>query len=118
MSSKLPLSGRIAFLRAAELGVEAPVEAKVVFNRHRAGTCIKLTVDLCTVNMQNESVIKLKKRYCEVCALVSSDVDVFHFLALSISKVIDDVEVLEVSTDVVCEIYAVSRIAACCSPVG
>ena len=35
-------------------------------------------------------------------------VDVFHFLALAVSKEINDVEILEVSAEV----------AACCSPVG
>ena len=45
---------------------------------------------------------------CHVRTHVSPDVDVFH----------SDVEILEVSTEVVSEIDAVSRVAACCSPVG
>ena len=50
---------------------------------------------------------------------VSSDVDVFHFLALAVSKEINDVEIiLEVSAEVVSEIDAVGRVVACCSPVG
>ena len=49
---------------------------------------------------------------------VSPDVDVFYFLALAVSKEINDVEILEVSTEVVSEIDAVGRVAACCSPVG
>ena len=39
---------------------------------------------------------------------VSPDVDVFH----------SDVEILEVSAEVVSQIDAVSRVVACCSPVG
>ena len=49
---------------------------------------------------------------------VSADVDVFNFLAFVVVKVIDDVEVLEASTDVISEIDAVGRVAACCSPVS
>ena len=45
-------------------------------------------------------------------------VDVFHFLELVVSKEINDVEILEVSAEVVSEIDAVGRVAACCSPVG
>ena len=41
-----------------------------------------------------------------------------HFLALAVSKEINDVEILEVSAEVVSEIDAVGRVAACCSPVG
>ena len=50
-------------------------------------------------------------------AHVSADVDVFHFLTLAVFTVIDNVEVFEVSTDVICEINAMGRVAACCSPV-
>ena len=38
---------------------------------------------------------------------VSPGVDVFHFLALAVSKEINDVEILEVSAEVVSEIDAV-----------
>ena len=38
---------------------------------------------------------------------VSANVDVFHFLALVCPSEIDNVEVLEVSADVVCEIDAI-----------
>ena len=118
MRSKPPLSGRIASLCAAELGVEVMVMAKVVFTQHRVRTCIKLTAGVCTVNVQQERVVNLPKRCSEVRALVLADVDIFHLFALGRIKVIDDVEVLEVSTDIVSEIHAMSRIAACCSPVG
>ena len=49
---------------------------------------------------------------------VSTDVDEIHFLALASTNIIKDVEVLKVSAEVVFEIDAVSRVAACCSPVG
>ena len=49
---------------------------------------------------------------------VSPDVDEIHFLALAFTNEIKDVEVLEVSAEVVSEIDAVGRVAACCSPVG
>ena len=60
----------------------------------------------------------LPERCCKMNAHVSADVDVFHFLTLALSTVIDNVEVLEVSTDVICEIDAMGRVAACCSPMG
>ena len=63
-------------------------------------------------------ITKLPKRDRQILAYVSPDVDVFHFLALASPNIIDDVEVLEISTEVVSEIDAVGRIAACCSPVG
>ena len=49
---------------------------------------------------------------------MSADVDVFNFLAFVVVKVIDEVEVLEASTNVISEIDAVGRVAACCSPVS
>ena len=49
---------------------------------------------------------------------VSADVDEIHFLARAFTNEIKDVEVLEVSAEVVSEIDAVSGVAACCSPVG
>ena len=58
-----------------------------------------------------------KKGPSDSCLRVP-DVDVVHFLALASPNRINDFEVLEVSTEVVSEIDAVGRIAACCSPVG
>ena len=63
-------------------------------------------------------ITKLPKRDRQILAYVFPDVDVFHFLALASPNIINDFEVLEVSTEVVSEIDAVGRIAACCSPVG
>jgi len=60
----------------------------------------------------------LPERYSKMNACVSADVDVFHFLALLNSEIIYNVEVLEVTADVVSEIDAIFRVAACCSPMG
>ena len=49
---------------------------------------------------------------------VSPDVDEIHFLVRASTNEIKDVEVLEVSAEVVSEIDAVGRVAACCSSVG
>ena len=49
---------------------------------------------------------------------VSADVNVFNFLAFVTTNIIDNVEVLEASTNVISEIDAVGRVAACCSPVS
>ena len=68
--------------------------------------------------MQEVAVSSLPERYSQINADASSDVDVFHFIALASTKVIDYVEVLKASTDVVTKIDAVSRVAACCSLVG
>ena len=67
--------------------------------------------------MQKVVVSTLMKAYGDMHAQMSSDVDVFHFLAL-VSKEIDDVKVLEVSTEVVSKVHAVSWVAARRSPVG
>ena len=68
--------------------------------------------------MQEVAISNLPKRYRLVDPDVSADVDVFNFLAFVVVKVIDDVEVLEASTNVISEIDAVGRVAACCSPVS
>ena len=49
---------------------------------------------------------------------MSTDVDVFNFLAFVGNKFIHNVEVLEASPNVISEIDAVGRVAACCSPVS
>ena len=68
--------------------------------------------------MQELAVSNLPERYRLMDADVAADVDVFYFLAFSSPKIIHDVEILEGTTDVVSEIDSVSRVAACCSPVG
>ena len=54
-------------------------------------------------------ITKLPKRDRQILAYVSPDVDVFYFLALASPNIINDFEVLEVSTEVVSEIDAVGR---------
>ena len=68
--------------------------------------------------MQKVAVGTLMEIYGLMDADVAADVDVFHFLALIITEEVDDVEILEGATDVVSEIDSMSRVAACCSPVG
>ena len=68
--------------------------------------------------MQKVAVSTLPKRYRLVDPDVSTDVDIFNFLAFVVGKVIDDVEVFEASPNVISEIDAVGRVAACCSPVS
>ena len=119
MSSKPPLGGRLGSLCAAKVGVEGPIEAKVVFTWLGASTSsVKLTVSGCTVDMQSECIEDLPERRRQIRACVAPDVDVFHSLARGPPQEIDDVKVFEVSTEVVSEIDAVGWVAACCSPVG
>ena len=120
MSSKPPLGSGLGILCASKLWVVSTIiiPPKVVFTWHCArARRLKLTVSGWTVNMQ-ALITKLPKRDRQILAYVSPDVDVFHFLALASPNIINDFEVLEVSTEVVSEIDAVGRIAACCSPVG
>ena len=120
MSSKPPLGVRLGALCAAKVGVEGWIEAKVVFTWHGASTSsVKLTVSGFTVGMQNECIVYiLPERRRQIRAYVAPDVDVFHSLARAPPHEVDDVKVFEVSSEVVSEIDAMSRIAACCSPVG
>lgn len=66
--------------------------------------------------MQCVAVRNLPKASGEINAHVSADVDEFHLLTLADSKVIHNVEVLEVPTNVISEIDAIFREAARCSP--
>ena len=68
--------------------------------------------------MQSESIEYLPERRRQIRAVVTPDVNVFHSLARTRPEEVDDVKVFEVSTEVVSEIDAVGRIAACCSPMG
>ena len=67
--------------------------------------------------MQETIISSLPEACGEMHANVSSDVDVFHFLALRSPKEINYVEIFEVSTNVIFEINAVCRVTACGSPV-
>ena len=115
MSSKPPLSSRVVCLCATELGIKCTIIAKVVFTWYRSNSCAELARTGVAVNMQSPA---LPKRYCKVRAIVPSDIHIFYPLTLATTKEIDDVEVFEVSTEVVSEIDAMGRVAACCSPVG
>ena len=68
--------------------------------------------------MQEIAVSSLPEWRREMYSHVPADVDVFHFIALASPKKIDDVEVLEVATDVVFEIDAMGWVAARCSPMS
>ena len=117
--SKPPLSSGLVSLCAAELGVDGPIVAKVVFSWYRSSLhAFKLTMSGWTVNMKSACIIDLPERSRQMRTHVSPDIDVFHFLTRAWSKEIYDVEVFEVSTEVVSEIDAVGWVAACCSPVG
>ena len=118
MSSKPPLSSRVVCLCATELGINGRIEAKVVFSRYRSILCGELARIGRAVMMQHVSVLYLPKGYQKVRAIVPSDIHIFYPLTFGNTKEIDDVEVFEVSTEVVSEIDAVGRVAACCSPVG
>ena len=106
-------------LCAAELGVDGRISAKVVLIRNCTSLCgLKITVGArATVSVQRDS-LTLPERCREMETPVSPDVDVFHLLTRTLTFKIKDVKVLEVSTEVVSEIDAKGRVAACCSPVG
>lgn len=70
------------------------------------------------VNVQRVGVSNLPEAGCHMHAHVPPDVDVFHFIALSGPKKVDDVEVFEVATYVVSVIDTMGWVAACCSPVS
>ena len=117
MSSKPPLSSRAVFLCAAELGINAFIEAKVVFIRYCSNGCVELAENQTAVSMQTQLQVS-PKRCCKVRAIVPSDIHIVYPLTLAMTLEIDDVKVFEVSTEVVCKIDAMGRVAACCSPVG
>ena len=119
MSSKPILGGGLVSLCTTEVGIEGTIKAKVVFLGYctRFG-CRKLAICARTVSMQALTVI-LPEWNCQIYTRVSPDVNEFHFFARAIwSNIIEDVEVFKVSAEVVSEIDAVGRIAACYSPVG
>ena len=118
MSSKPPLCAGVGLLCTAELGADYRIVAKVVFTWHRTSSWIKLTASERTVNIQEIMISSLPKTCGEMDANVSTNVDVFHFLAVTPSSVIYYVEVLEVSTNVIFEIDAVCWVTACGSPVS
>ena len=120
MSSKPPLGGRVGTLCAAELGVDGPIVANVVLIRNRTSPRgLKVTAGACpTVSVQSVSIVLLPERCREMEAPISPDVHVVNLLARASTHKIKDVEVFEVAAEVVSEIDAKGRVAACCSPVG
>ena len=118
MSSKPPLGSGMGILCAAKLWVVVMIPTKIIFFWH--GTTLyhlNLTDSVPTVSMQ-AFMKRLPEWYRKILAYVSPNVDVFHSLALAWPNIINDVKVLEISTEVVSKIDAMGRIAACCSPVG
>ena len=120
MSSKPPLGGRVGTLCTAELGVDVPIVAKVVLTGDRTSPRgLKVTAGArVTVNVQSPYIVLLPERCREMETLISPDVDVVNLLARASTHKIKDVEVFEVAAEVVSEIDAKGRVAACCSPVG
>ena len=88
MSSKPPLCAGVGLLCTAELGADYHIVAKVVFTWHRTSSWIKLTASERTVNIQEIIIISLPNTCGEMDANVSTNVDVFHFLAMTLSSVI------------------------------
>ena len=117
MSSEPPLSGRIRPLVAAELWVDVTVIAKVVFAWHCARSRVKLAAGPTTVNVPEIRGI-LPDTCCQIHAPVPANVDVFNLHALAWPRKINDVEVLEIATDVVSEIHTIGWVAASCPPVS
>ena len=120
MSSKPPLGGRVGTLCTAELGVDEPIVAKIVLTGDRTSLCgLKVTAGAhATVNVQRPFIVLLPERCREMEAPISPDVDVVNLLARANTHKIKDVKVFEVAAEVVSEIDAEGRVAACCSPVG
>ena len=68
--------------------------------------------------MQEIAVGRGPEWNCNMYSYVPPNVDVFHFLAYSSPKEVDDIEVFEGATDVVSEIDTINGIAARRSPVS
>ena len=118
MTSKPPLCCWLIILGAAELRVGRPVMTKIIFGRNRARRWIKLTTSSHTIDMQAIWSSPLPESCCKVHSVVSSDVDKLYFLTLPRSNVIDNVEILEVSSNIISKIHTVGWVTACCSPVS
>ena len=120
MGSKPPLGGRVDTLCTAELGVDEPIVAKIVLTGDRTILRgLKVTTGVrATVNVQSPFIVLLPERCREMETPISPDVDVVNLLARASTHKIKDVEVFEVAAEVVSEIDAKGRVAACCSPVG
>ena len=118
MSSKPPLCCWLIILGAAELRVGSPMEAKIIFAMNRARRWIEITTSRRTINVQAPHPLFLPETCCLVHSLVSSGADKLHLLTLAISNVIDNVEIFEVSSNVISKIHTVGWETACWSPVS
>ena len=117
MTSEPPLRGRMRSCCAAKFWVDLPVMAKIVFAWHRARPWIKLTAGMAAVDVQRICG-SLPEASRLLHSHVSTDVNVFHFQALSSPEKINNVEVFEAATNIVSEIHAVGWVATCGSPVS
>ena len=117
MRSEPPLCGGLISLCAAELGIDGSVITKVVFTWHWARRRVKIAAGMTAIDVQHV-VGTLPKACSEMNANVPTDVHVLHFLALGGPNKVNDVEILEFPADVVCEIDAMNREAARCTPMS
>ena len=94
MTSEPPLGGSIRAFCASKLSFDVIIMAKVVFFIRRASLCIKLTgiIGGWAVSMEEALVKTLPEANRDVHARVSTNIDVFHFLALVYSNKINDVD--------------------------
>ena len=95
-----------------------PVCTKIIFAPSRARRWIELTATTRTIDVQAPCPIFLPETSCTVHSIVSSDVDELYLLTLARSNEIDNIEVLEVSSNVISKIHAEGWETACCSPVS
>ena len=95
-----------------------PVTTKIIFGMNRARSWIELTTSMLTIDVQAPYPLSLPELCCLVHSLVFSDADKLYLLTLACSKVIDNVEIFEVSSDVISKIHTVGWVTACCSPVS
>ena len=85
---------------------------------NRARRWIELTASIRTIDVQAPHPFFLPETCCLVHSLVSSDADKLYLLTLPRSNVIDNVEIFEVSSNVISKIHTVGWETACCSPVS
>lgn len=117
MGAKPPLSGGMITCCATELGVNGMVITKVIFLGHCAGPRVEVTACLAAVDVQRVTSA-LPKTGGEMNTYVSPDIHKLHLPTLTNPNKVDNVEVFEVTADVVCEINAMGRVTAGCAPVS
>ena len=120
MTSKPPLCCWLIILGATELRVGIPVKTKIIFARNRARRRIKLTTSSRTFDVQAPCPSALPETSCKVHSNVPSDVDKLYFLTLPrcTTTVSDNVEIFEVSSNIISKVHTVGWVIACCSPVS